>query len=246
MENNQTQFLESILSQIQSLKEQIENLESLVAGHMPATTLEEDLPEETVPETVPEAPVFAEDVQSETVPEAPVFAEDVQSETVPETPVLAEEVQFETVPETPVLAEELQSETVPAAPVPTGAVQEEESLPVFGLEVDDAIEVVPIGEARHAGGAVMDRMAEKESWRTDMPGSSVNDIRSAISLNDRILFINTLFHEDPVAFKEALSSLNAMPSFDEGVKFVMERHPEWNTGSDVVYRFMMAVRRKLK
>ncbi len=216
MENSQTQFLESILSQIHSLKEQIENLESLVAGHMPSTTIEEDLPEATVPEAVPEASVFAEEVQAETVPEASVFAEEVQAE------------------------------TVPAAPVLTGAVPVEESLPVFGLEVDDAIEVVPIGEARHAAGAVMDRMAEKESWRTDMPGSSVNDIRSAISLNDRILFINTLFHEDPVAFKETLSALNAMPSFEEGVKFVMERHPEWNTGSDVVYRFMMAVRRKLK
>lgn len=216
MENSQTQFLESILSQIQSLKEQLENLESLVAGHMPATTVEEDLPEGTVAETVPEAPFPDEETLSETVPEAPIFAEEVQSETVPETPVLTE------------------------------AVPEEESLPVFGLEVDDAIEVVPIGETRHAGGAVMDRMAEKESWRTDMPGTGVSDIRSAISLNDRILFINTLFHEDPIAFKEAVSALNAAPSFSDGAEFILGKHPEWNTGSDVVYRFMMAVRRKLK
>ncbi len=215
MENNRTQFLESIMEQIHSLKEQLENLESLVAAHLPATTVEEDLPEE--------------ETQSETVPEASV---------PPETSILTE---------TPVLTETPDlTETVPEAPIPTENAPEEESFPVFGFDVDDAIEVVPIGEASHAAGAVMDKMAEKESWRTDIPGAGVSDIRSAISLNDRILFINTLFHEDPVVFKDTLTALNAMPSFDEGVKFVLKRHPEWNTGSDIVYRFMMAVRRKLK
>lgn len=218
MENSQTQFLEDLLSQIHSLKKQLEEMESMVAGHMPATTIDEDLPEETVPETAPEA-------APEAVPEAPEATEAATEATVHAEAALSEDI--------PVLP--FQAETI-----------REEPLPVFGIEVDDAIEVVPIGEARHASGAVMDKMAEKESWRTDMPGTSVSDIRSAISLNDRILFINTLFHEDPIAFKNAISSLNAAPSFSDGVKFILGKHPEWNTGSDVVYRFMMAVRRKLK
>lgn len=118
---------------------------------------------------------------------------------------------------------------------------------VVDFKIDDNFEILPLGEAlAPVKDAVMDKMAEKESWRTDMPGSGVNDIRSAISLNDRILFINTLFHEDPIAFKDTLGALNAMPSFEDGIKYLKDRHPEWNTESEVVYRFMMAVRRKLK
>lgn len=118
---------------------------------------------------------------------------------------------------------------------------------VVDFKIDDNFEILPLGEAlAPVKDAVMDKMAEKESWRIDMPGSGVNDIRSAISLNDRILFINTLFHEDPIAFKDTLGALNAMPSFEDGIRYLKDRHPEWNTESEVVYRFMMAVRRKLK
>ena len=118
---------------------------------------------------------------------------------------------------------------------------------VVDFKIDDNFEILPLGEAlAPVKDAVMDKMAEKESWRTDMPGSGVNDIRSAISLNDRILFINTLFHEDPIASQDTLGALNAMPSFEDGIRYLKDRHPEWNTESEVVYRFMMAVRRKLK
>ena len=114
------------------------------------------------------------------------------------------------------------------------------------IEIGESLDIVPLGEAAAKTDAVVDRMAARESWRTDMPGTPVNDIRSAISLNDRIIFINTLFGEDPVAFKETLSQLNGAASFEDGVRMVLGKHPEWNTDSETVYRFMMAVRRKLK
>lgn len=93
---------------------------------------------------------------------------------------------------------------------------------------------------------VIDAMTAKQAWRTDMPGSPVRDIRSAISLNDRILFINYLFGEDPIAFQEMLTQLNAMTSFNEAVDAVTAAHPEWDLESDTVYRFMMALRRRLQ
>ena len=40
---------------------------------------------------------------------------------------------------------------------------------------------------------IIDTMIDRQAWRTDMPGGVVRDVRSAISLNDRILFINKLF-----------------------------------------------------
>ena len=54
-----------------------------------------------------------------------------------------------------------------------------------------------------------------------------------------------LFDEDAQAFVNALSSINAMNSLEEVVEFIIENFPHWNLNSDVVYRFMMAVRRKV-
>ena len=110
---------------------------------------------------------------------------------------------------------------------------------------DDLPEVVTVVTPEAAAPVpVIDAMIAKQSWRTDMPGSSVRDVRSAISLNDRILFINYLFGEDPMSFQEMLTQLNAMSSFDEAAAYAIAAHPEWDLESDTVYRFMMALRRR--
>lgn len=213
MENNHTQFLTDILTQIQSLKKQIEQLEAQVVEHIGAEAVTETPEEEDLPDTE----THQTEQKLETVTEPTLLDED---DDLPEDNII----------------EEQEKET-----------EIKNTTDVVDLRIDDDFEVLPLGEAlAPAKDAVMDKMAEKESWRTDMPGSGVNDIRSAISLNDRILFINTLFHEDPIAFKDTLGALNAMPSFEDGIRYLKDRHPEWNTESEVVYRFMMAVRRKLK
>lgn len=112
------------------------------------------------------------------------------------------------------------------------------------IELEDGI--IPVFEKAPRRKAVVDKLASKEAWRTDIPGTKVSDIRSAISLNDRILFINHLFGEDPAAFKEALTALNAMENFKQAADYIASIHPEWNMESDTVYRFMMAVRRRLQ
>ena len=93
--------------------------------------------------------------------------------------------------------------------------------------------------------AVMDVMAEKQAWRTDRPGMPVRNIISAISLNDRVYLINTLFGEDPLLFQETISKFNAMGSLSEALAYIGENHPDWDMNSEPVYRLMMAVRRKL-
>jgi len=93
--------------------------------------------------------------------------------------------------------------------------------------------------------AVIDVMTSKQAWRTDMPGSSVKDVRGAIALVDRVLFINSLFGTDPMAFQDTLTRINQLENLDEAVSYLMSAHPEWDFDSEVVYRFMMAVRRKV-
>lgn len=93
--------------------------------------------------------------------------------------------------------------------------------------------------------AVIDVMAKKHAWRSDRPGTPVKDIRAAIALVDRALFINRLFGEDAMKFMDTLNHINQMSNLDEAVEYLASAYPEWDFDSDVVYRFMMAVRRKI-
>lgn len=268
MKEELEQLEDAVLGQLDKASE-VETQEDAPAAEEVETTPET---EETTPETEEAAPAVEE---VETTPEEEVPVEETKVEETPEEKPQIEVPEEEPVEETvfdfaeeedmPDFEEETVSE-VPAAEPETAPVEQptveeihsqiQEETPASvthspehagGLVIDDELEVLPIGEAlAPAKDAVMDKMAEKESWRTDIPGAKVSDVRSAISLNDRVLFINTLFHEDPLAFQNALSQLNSMPSFDEGARFILDKHPEWNTESDVVYRFMMAVRRKLR
>lgn len=93
---------------------------------------------------------------------------------------------------------------------------------------------------------VKDRLSEKEAWRKDMPGQPVKDVRSAVSLNDRALFIHTIFREDPLLFSRTVTEINAMDTLEQVVDYLSANFPEWDMDSDLVYRFMMAVRRKVR
>ena len=84
------------------------------------------------------------------------------------------------------------------------------------------------------------------AWRKDMPGSQVRDIRSAIALNDRVLLINGLFQQDALRFQDTINALNGMEQFSDAERYLRANFPQWNYESDIVYRFMMAVRRKLR
>ena len=86
---------------------------------------------------------------------------------------------------------------------------------------------------------------ERLPWRLDKPGITVKNIRSGISLYDRALFIGTLFKEDYALYDKTIGDLNALSSLDEAVDYLLERFPDWNLKSDIVYNFMMAVRKKL-
>ena len=125
------------------------------------------------------------------------------------------------------------------------------------MDIEDAADTGAVAEAEPAAALDLDIEIDKHGasplpdlhnfqWMTEMPGSEVANIISGISLNDRVLFINTLFREDPGLFQSTITSLNGMKSIEDAVAWLIERFPEWNLGSEVVYRFMMAVRRKLR
>ena len=160
--------------------------------------------------------------------------EAIPTEVPAEAPVkIAEEAPAEIAEEAPAEAPAEIAEEAPAEP--------EVELDLFGEPVLRVNEKLGAGRSRSVG----EKMEQKEAWRTAMPGAAVKDVRSAISLNDRVLFIRELFGGDAGLFQKAVDDINAMGSLDEMVAYVNERHPGWDLDSDTVYRLMMAVRRKL-
>ena len=140
----------------------------------------------------------------------------------------------EPVPE-PVPAPEPEPEPIPEPE----SLLEEEFMQAPKTSINDRQE-------RNAKKTVMDVMGQKLAWKTAIPGTPVKNVISAISLNDRVLFINSLFKEDPMAFQDAITAFNGMTSLEEAEEYISTNHPDWNLNSDLVFRLMMAVRRKLR
>ena len=93
---------------------------------------------------------------------------------------------------------------------------------------------------------IADQKYGNEAWRKDMPGPEVKDVRSAISLNDRVMFISTLFRDDSMLFQDVINKINALTTLEKAVQYLKENFPEWDMDSELVYRFMMSVRRKIR
>ena len=154
-------------------------------------------------------------------------------------------------PEEAPVAEEAPAIVVEAPVVDETTVAEESPAIVVEAPVVDeapAVEDIPLQEtapAAEEAPAFVDAMMDRYAWKTDIPGSPVRNILSAISLNDRLLFINTLFGEDPAAFQKTVSMFNSLGSLPEAEAYIRSHFPQWDMKSETVYRFMMAVRRKL-
>lgn len=235
MENRHQQILEEIKALMSSIRSQVEELEKKMAELQysvdPESVEGDEMEMEIITEPVDDLPFYDDAPEVE---EQPELVELPDAEDLP----VVDEISLEEVP-----SEDEYPEVEEYSEVDGTSETEEYAEPEYEV-VQEQNEDLPVVDETPI--PVIDAMIAKQAWRTDMPGTPVKDIRSAISLNDRILFINFLFNEDPMAFQEMLTKLNSMPSFDEAVAYIVSSHPEWDLESDTVYRFMMALRRRLQ
>lgn len=216
MENREQQILSEIKSMVASIRSQLEKLDAkMVEFHQ--TVDPEGFKKESINVIIDDIDMLARPLETEVV-EIPLELD------IPAEPVIEPAAEPVDEPEAATVAES------------------DDDLPGF-FSVPEPVTVSV--KASVARPTINDAHSADQAWRKDMPGSPVKDIRSAISLNDRVFFINNLFDEDAQAFVNALSSINAMSTLDEVVAFVTEQYPHWDLNSDIVYRFMMAVRRKV-
>jgi hypothetical protein len=213
MENNRTEILREIESELASLKRQVLALEEKVEALRQAPAHEETPVEES---DFTDMEIGISDLQEE-----PVVRPAHQPAPEPVQQPVPEPVQQ-------------------PAPEP---VQQPVPEPVEGpVEAVKAVETpAPVAPKP----AVPRPDTERLPWRLDKPGMAVKNIRSGISLYDRALFIGTLFKEDYALYDKTIGELNGLTSLDEAVDYILERFPDWNLKSDIVYNFMMAIRKKL-
>ncbi|MBR2226225.1 MAG: hypothetical protein IKP01_09595 [Bacteroidales bacterium] len=230
MENNRTEILREIESELASLKRQVLALEEKVEALRQAP-----VPEET---PVEESDFTDMEIGVSDLPEAAApVVEEIPAEVRIDTPV--PEPAEEPVP-VPEPVEEPVVETVIddlPEPEPAPAPAEPEPAPAEPAQEP----VAPVAPKPVAPRPETERLP----WRLDKPGMAVKNIRSGISLYDRALFIGTLFKEDYALYDKTIGELNALANLDEAVDYLLERFPDWNLKSDIVYNFMMAIRKKL-
>ena len=226
MENNRTEILREIESELASLKRQVLALEEKVEALRQAPVQEETPVEES---DFTDMEIGVSDIPE---PEPAVEPEPV----VEEIPVI--EPAEEPVPEP--VAEPVEAVEEPV-PVPEPDEAAEEPVPVPEPVEGPEPEPEPVPEPKPAPHPETERLP----WRLDKPGLSVKHIRSGISMYDRALFIGTLFKEDYALYDKTIGELDALTSLDEAVDYLLARFPDWNLKSDIVYNFMMAIRKKL-
>ena len=234
MENRQQQILSEIQSMMTSIRNQFNLLDAKISEFQQCVAAEDE--QETIDLEPIEFISLANEqaVEVEEVPVEPEVAVELQTvvDDLPEEEDLPEDDDLPFFDEPENIVEE-------AVPI-LEPVAEPVAEPVLESVVETAAEPVV------KSAPIIDTMTDKQAWRTDMPGSPVKDVRSAISLNDRILFINKLVDEDPMEFQEAIGKVNSFETFAQVVEYISTEHSDWNLESDTVYRFMMAVRRKVR
>lgn len=238
--DNQKELLAELERGLSELKEKIAVMEKLIAEYNGTETSDS--------EENGEVAEHIELVHEDFLPE---ISEAVQEETAPGI-IAVEEGPAESVPV------ESRPEITATSETATGdlpAAEEEAPESVFGElwgESKPAPAKKPVPRtlndvnAASVHKAVIDSRPDKPRWYTDIPGSEVKDVRSAISLNDRVLFICSLFRDDSMLFQDVVNRINSFPTLEKAVEYLSETFPEWDIYSDNVHRFMMAVRRKIR
>lgn len=155
---------------------------------------------------------------------------------------LAEPVEEESIETIEVLAE-VEEDKQPATEL---IAPEIENLPV--VVVTPSAEVITLKEGEKL--TINQRMAAQlnKGGITDKPvGQPISDLKHAISLNDKLLFVKDLFNGYSLAYSEAIEILNRFDSFDDAERFLTKNYiakNNWENKPDTRERFYDLLKRR--
>jgi hypothetical protein len=80
-----------------------------------------------------------------------------------------------------------------------------------------------------------ERLSAQAAANTSIPAASaapIKDLKSAITLNDKMLFVRDLFNGYSLAYSEAIEILNRFSNFDDAERFLKTNYVEKNHWAD--------------
>jgi len=191
---------------------------------------------EDEPETIRHELVLDEaDLEDEDEPYTIEAANDeVEEIEIPPSLVIETEPEPEPIPELKPKLESEQSKIEQPEPV---AVK-----PVIEPQIEQVKpEVLTINERISA------QMVAKSGVAEQLHTQSINDLKQAINLNDKLLFVKDLFNGYSLAYSEAIDILNRFTSFAEAEQFLKNNYivkNHWDTKPETSEKFYILLKRR--
>ena len=161
---------------------------------------------------------------------------------VEDTPTLMHQTPVLLTPD-PLIVPEIVSEPEPITE--TAEVSAPETPPVVeSLPLKEVHEVILIDESDSLNEILKE---DKEELSDTLQNSPIKDLKKAIGINDRFLFINELFQGDETSFERSIKTINGFSIYAEA-EFWIRRELKtkfgWDLQSEVVKEFDALVKRR--
>lgn len=88
--------------------------------------------------------------------------------------------------------------------------------------------------------------ARERAFSPKIPGLKVDNLKMAIPINEKFMFINDLFDGNLREYNETIEALNGFKSLDQAAEYIdlMKRKNLWNTTSPAFIKLMELVERR--
>ena len=119
--------------------------------------------------------------------------------------------------------------------------------PAFLFDPMEEIPTLANRQPSKTNESVSEPIAQKDSLNEAMADTHIKDLKKAIGINDRYLFIGELFNGDEIAFDRSIKTINNYGAFAEAELWMRREliHTYgWDDKSPVVKQFLQLVRRR--
>lgn len=176
-------------------------------------------------------------------------AETVSENTIDDVPMVIEEPMIAFVPpvqkEEPIPEEVAEEKVAPVMPAFL-TVPRFDEIPTIAYQQKDVFELNDAVAFKEE--SFNDRLKmDKKELGSMLKESPVKDLRKAIGINDRFVFINELFRGDEDMYERSIKTINAfniLPEAEYWIQRELKTKVGWNEDSETVQHFDQLVRRR--
>lgn len=133
------------------------------------------------------------------------------------------------------------------APTPVVAAVPEPVIPVVTIPVEPAQPAAPTHQPTLNELLAAGRLGANARPEPETPKPAISDLKRAISLNEKLLFVKDLFEGYNLAYAEAIDLVNKMPDFQTADAFLQKHYAgkhNWSAKQSTVEKFYELLRQR--